>query len=56
MVQEALSGLPGVQAAEADAETDLIHVRYDPKQVTHEAMLAVIDKQGFQAKVVPTTP
>ena len=49
----ALSGLAGVQAIEVELQHDLLHVRYDPRRVTPEAMLAVVGEQGFQGKIVP---
>jgi copper chaperone CopZ len=53
MVQEALSGLPGIEKVGVDLKKDLLHIRYDPAQVTVEQMLQAIDKLGYEGKVIP---
>jgi hypothetical protein len=32
---------------------DLLHVRYDPAKVSPEQMLQLIDKLGYEGKVIP---
>ena len=53
VVQEALSGLPGIEQVDVDLQKDLLHVRYDPAKVTREQMLQAIDKLVYEGKVVP---
>jgi hypothetical protein len=54
VVQEALSGLPGViKPVQWDWKNDLLHVRYDPEQITPETLLEAVAKQGFKGKLVP---
>jgi copper chaperone CopZ len=52
-VQEALSGLPGVESVQADLEHNRLRVRYDPARQTLQALLKVVEEQGFDGKVVP---
>jgi copper chaperone CopZ len=53
VVQEALSGLPGIEKVTVDPTKDLLHVRYDPAKVTREQMLQAVDKVGYEGKVIP---
>jgi copper chaperone CopZ len=52
VVQEALSGLPGVRSIQVDLKTDLLRIDYDPGQVTPQGLLEVVGKQGFEGTVV----
>jgi copper chaperone CopZ len=51
-VQEALSGLPGVESVKADLDNDQLEVRYYPQKIAPAALLEAVGKQGFQAKIV----
>jgi hypothetical protein len=42
-----------VEKVDVDLKNDLCIVRFDPARVSKEQMLAVIDTQGFEGKVVP---
>ena len=52
-MQEALLGLPGVEAVEADLKNNLLRVRYDPARLKPEQLLETVGDQGFQGKIVP---
>jgi copper chaperone CopZ len=52
-VEEALSGLPGVEKVTADLKKDRLTIRYDPKATTREQMLEAIDRLGFPGKIMP---
>jgi hypothetical protein len=52
-LEEALLGLPGVEAVEADLKRDLLKVRFDPGKQTPKQMLEEISDRGFEGKVVP---
>jgi copper chaperone CopZ len=53
VVQEALSGLPGVKSIKVDLDRNLLRIRYDPEKVTPEKMLAAIAREEFEGKIVP---
>jgi len=53
VVQEALSGLPGIETVIVDPKKDLLHVRYDPARVTRVQMLQAIATLGYEGKVIP---
>ena len=50
-MKEALVGLPGVTLVEDVWDEDLLHVTYDPKQLTPERMLEKIKAEDFEAEV-----
>jgi hypothetical protein len=39
--------------SDVDFQKNLISITYDPNQLTPEAMLETIRKEGFQGKIVP---
>jgi copper chaperone CopZ len=49
-VEQALKKVDGVTEAKADANTDLVRVRYDGKKVTPRQMAETIRKAGYQAR------
>jgi copper chaperone CopZ len=54
-VEEALSGLAGVEKVVADLKKDRLTIHYDPNTTTKEQMLEAIDKLGFPGKVMAET-
>lgn len=47
-VEEFLTGIPNVQRAQADIINDTIVVEYDESQLTHDAVLDMIEHAGCQ--------
>lgn len=46
-INGALNELPGVEAVTTDIPTKTVHVRYDPSQVSLEAVEAALDDIGY---------
>jgi len=46
-IDEALSGLPGVEAIRTDIPTKTVHLRYDPSQLTLPKVEAALDEAGY---------
>jgi mercuric ion transport protein len=49
-VESSLKHLPGVQQVDAKATEQAAHVRYDPAQIEVNALVAAINRSGFQAQ------
>ena len=47
-VQKALEKLGGIQRAEVNLETKMVHVEYDPAAVNVESMKKAVENQGYQ--------
>jgi len=52
VVNEALSGLPGVDDVEPELERDQFVVNYDANRISENEILEACDKSGFPATVV----
>jgi copper chaperone CopZ len=46
-INGALGKLPGVQSVSTDVPTKMVHLRYDPGQVSMQQIEATLDDQGY---------
>lgn len=46
-INTALGELPGVESVETDIPTKLVHLRYDPAQVSMETVESTLDDAGY---------
>jgi copper chaperone CopZ len=50
-IKRLLERQPGVESAEVSFETGEAHVRFDPRQLSSQQLVSVLEPPGYQASV-----